>query len=57
MNEVEIRLLYEEAAILLELLEDKIAEASDEKRPKLIDMHSKVLSGALKADIEEKTDG
>ena len=54
MSEVEIRLLYEEAAVLLELLEDKIAEASDEKRPMLIDMHSKVLSSSLKVEVEEK---
>ena len=53
---VNIELSYEEACVLIEHLEDLIADARAEKRPMLIELHSKLLGQSLRAETEENSE-
>jgi len=53
---VHVELTYEEACVLIEHLEDLIADARAEKRKMLIELHSKVLGQSLRAETEASND-
>ena len=53
MNDVKITLTYEQAVVLLEKLEDMIADARAEQRPMLIELHSQLTGQALKPVTEK----